>query len=743
MHEEPSSVQLIISQSEVSGIPNTFSIGCYAKRVTFHSQQNRALNLIWALFEKTKISKDSSVAIVGGGLAGMTAAIAAKSKGCSVTIFETEDDFMPIQRGNNTRYIHPHIYDWPTEGCEVGHTDLPFLNWKAGDTSEVIQQIEKEWESSSSGINVKKSTKVGRIFGMADKPYLTFNKGSETEGFDAVILAVGFGEEKPVENVAMTLYWTSDGLHQRPIRGATKTFLVSGCGDGGLIDVLRLAIKNFNHKSFTDHFLKAEFSKIHNDLLKIDAEAPEDPERASVYLGEQYKKLDVPPELEKFIASNLRTNTQVTLNGRTPTFLTTQSSILNRYAVYLIMRAKKISYQHGEISVSKIKEKYSVTFKSSPTSLIEHYDDVVVRHGPEQVIGRLTGQDLPHYNSDKTDVTAKKLWIDGFYTPETEAPNTTTTTTMAPACMRDVAYEHIDELKTELMGLKYFSGCFVGGTEAAPEYLVKLSSKTIPVAYKLYKTFRQIPITFTFEQKFKYSMSNYTDFVKNSLLENDILCSGMPIRNKDLRNAAVGTLGCFVLTPSGMPGILCTSHVLSPKGENEGAVVASGFKESKEKIVADLSFGVRLFARKGTKAVETEVNLVDAAIATLRNGIRFSTHVPLPNDKIVFIRNIAESKPGDIVFKYSFKNGLTSGRVEAVNGMVMVEYANLKRYFNGVIMVQSVNDQPFSKEGDSGSLVYNSEGEAVGIVFAVGQSRSIICPLSSILKELNCTLFVN
>jgi hypothetical protein len=738
MKGDPSSAQLIITQAKVERVPNTYSIGCYARRVTFYSQQNRALNLIWALFEKSKITSNSSVAIVGGGLAGMSAAVAAMTKGCKVTLFEAEEDLMPIQRGNTTRYIHPNIYDWPSAGSEENETDLPFLNWKAGNTDEVIHQIEKEWELYCDGIEIQKSTLVNSVIDLEGMPVVLCNTGVPLK-FDCVILGIGFGEERPLENVAMTLYWTTDGLHQRPMGGSTKNYLVSGCGDGGLIDTLRLTIKNFDHKSFTEKFIAAGFPQLYAALLAIDEAAPSEPAKASFFLFGEYSKLTTPPDIKQFISANLRNNTKVTLNGRTPTFMTTQSSILNRYAVFLIMEAGKISYKHGEVSVTKKDNKSSVTIKNNISYINEEFDDVVVRHGPKAVIGKLTGQEAPHYDSDKTDVTAKKLWPDTFFVTESKAIKTI----QPKVCNRDSAFQYYDELKTSLMGFKYFSCCFVGGTETSPEYLVNLTSKTLPKPYKDYQEFKGIPIIYNFEQKFKFSMSTTPNILgENISLFEDVLHSGMPIRNKDLKSGITGTLSCFVITPLGMPAILCTSHVLAPNGENAGVIVANGLGGTNEKIVADLSFGVRLFSRKGPKSLQTNVNLIDAAVAILRPRIEFSTMVPLPDGTKIYLKGVTEAALDQKVFKYSIKNGLTTGRITAVRGTVMVEYAKVKRLFNEVLMVESINDRPFSESGDSGSLVYNAAGFAIGIVFAMSNKISIVCPLPSILKELNCTLFV-
>jgi hypothetical protein len=734
--------QLIIDQANVKEIPNTFSLGCYAKRVTFYSQQNRALNLIWALFKKSKINEKSNVAIVGGGLAGMTAAIAAKLKGCSVSLFEAEDEFMPIQRGNSTRYIHPNIYEWPAIGSEKDETELPFLNWSAGVTEEVVKQIENGWLQYSEGIEVNMSTYVKSIYSSGNDTYIL--TGFKPLKFDCVILAVGFGAEKPMENVAMTLYWTTDGLHQSNGWNKKTKYLVSGCGDGGLIDTLRLTIKDFKHKDFTKKFLTEDFEKTYHDLLKIDQSIKEnDPEKASLALMEAYEKISIPKDLDDYIKANLRRNNEVVLNGRTPTFLTLESSIINRFAVYLVMRAEKVTFTHGDISVTKKDSKYTVTFKRKSNSETDDFDEIVVRHGPEPVIGKLTDQYFAHYDSDKRDQTAKKLWPEDFYQiPGLITTTTSTTTTKAPKCKRDLAYEYYDEFKELLIGLRFFKGCFVGGTETNPEYLVSLGSQKIPKDFEKYPSYKGIPVTYTVDQKFKFSMASADTIpaIKNSI-NNDVLMPGIAIRNKDLVRGRTGTIGCFVMTRDGLPALLSTSHVLSPNGENLGRIVAKDFNGATEKIVADLLTGVRLFSRRASKHQLPSVALLDAAIATLLPGTKFTTEVPLEGGKKINVEEVGEAEMDEVVYKYSLTNGLTKGKIIAVHGTVYVEYEKTDRLFKEVILVESEEDKPFASAGDSGSLVYNKRGLAIGIVFGIGKKTSIICPLPSILKYLDCKLF--
>ena len=128
--------------------------------VNFPAQQKRALNLAWALNEQWR-KKDSDsgdgsggperkVAIVGGGLAGMTAAVALHilNPKLKITLFEGQSELFQLQRGTHHRYIHPTAFDWPDR--EVGHesyiTGLPCLNWAAGPASKVAATVLRQFE---------------------------------------------------------------------------------------------------------------------------------------------------------------------------------------------------------------------------------------------------------------------------------------------------------------------------------------------------------------------------------------------------------------------------------------------------------------------------------------------------------------------------------------------------------------------------------------------------------------------
>ena len=126
-----------------------YILGTFETGLTIHSQQVRALNLISSIVEAAPESELGNVAIVGGGFAGLTAAAGLLHKGVEhVSLFEKRATLCPLQSGSDTRWVHPHIYDWPDDASNVPSAGLPLLNWNAGRASDVAVQVLEEWEKT-------------------------------------------------------------------------------------------------------------------------------------------------------------------------------------------------------------------------------------------------------------------------------------------------------------------------------------------------------------------------------------------------------------------------------------------------------------------------------------------------------------------------------------------------------------------------------------------------------------------
>lgn len=115
----------LVQAAAVPGMEGYYCLGPYGRRVSFIAQQYRALNLVWALHRRGDFKPGEHVAVIGGGLAGMTAAIAFLAHGCHVHLFERHK-LMSRQRETEHRMVHPSINLWPMEDLRAT-TKLPFL----------------------------------------------------------------------------------------------------------------------------------------------------------------------------------------------------------------------------------------------------------------------------------------------------------------------------------------------------------------------------------------------------------------------------------------------------------------------------------------------------------------------------------------------------------------------------------------------------------------------------------------
>lgn len=92
---------------------------------------------------------------------------------------------------------------------------------------------------------------------------------------------------------------------------------------------------------------------------------------------------------------------------------------------------------------------------------------------------------------------------------------------------------------------------------------------------------------------------------------------------------------------------------------------------------------------------------------------------------------------GEKVCKIGRTTGYTEGIVESTNVTVQVQYSRGTAVFTDCIMVRGTN---FSAGGDSGSPVFDMNGNVVGILFAGADTYTILCKISNIEKETGSKL---
>lgn len=268
----------ILDLALVPGIsPAAYAIGMAAARITIADQQRRAVNVVWALLREGRVAPGDRIAIVGGGVAGVTAATYALTQSLRVTVFEKFDDPFALQQGS-ARWISPTIYDWPADGWRNDQTNLPCMNWRPGTAGEVVAGLRKEWltHRDHSGLEWKARTEIVAIDHDAAGGVLVDATGTRHGPYAALVLAAGFGEEPSRPEIDGKPYWRDDDLHQRLRTGGTA--LVSGCGDGGLIDAVRLSLRDFRHEWLATVAQAADDPGFVSSLLRIERDNPAYPD---------------------------------------------------------------------------------------------------------------------------------------------------------------------------------------------------------------------------------------------------------------------------------------------------------------------------------------------------------------------------------------------------------------------------------------------------------------------------------
>ena len=416
----------VIERMQVPDVDNVYVLGCLSRPLTFHSQQQRAFNLIWALFETGRLAPGGATAVVGGGLAGMTAAAAAVAKGSRVTLFEQSGDVLHLQWGNTTRYVHPNLYDWPEGVATQDETRLPCLNWTAGSVNDIVRQVSAQWKAGpKSKISLFQRTEIKTVKRQRDGIALT-TKGRRLVGvYDCVILAVGFGIEHVPEGLPSRSYWRSDDLHQ-PIVNQPKPrrFLVSGCGDGGLIEVLRLRIDRFEHEFLHKMPALTNNEELHERLMATEKNAYALHAKARPqFLNEEYKRIYDSLRQDLIQERQLRSDTWVVLNGPANYPYQLSSSLLNRFAVFSLLAVDKdrLAYVPGKLrpaSIQTTPDGYGVKLGSDG-----HLDvhQIVVRHGTKPALATFRSVYRQYRNfyygrfAEKPDPTRHRLYKERWF----------------------------------------------------------------------------------------------------------------------------------------------------------------------------------------------------------------------------------------------------------------------------------------------------------------------------------------
>ena len=409
----------IIDGALVQDHPNLYVLGCFDRRITFYAQQVRALSLVHALHVQGYLNSVPRIAVIGAGAAGLTAAaaVALAAEESSVSLFESSPEWLSLQSATIRRKLDPHIYNWPSDDAIDEIANLPILDWEAGSARDVRSDVILGFEDVVNRTNqrirkrtsevVKKICHTGHAFEIS---YLPLNVSSTDEiehfhsqQFDMVFLAVGFGLESSnsVHEMAYNSYWSDAGVPSPEFAARPKPrFFISGNGDGGLIDFVAAATRDFDHGAMIRMItLHTGINEIKRTLEDIDIQA-----RAALSIGLKYDLIavyerDIRANIERIgliseVERCLRPGVQLTLQTECSEVFSINTSVLNRLAAFAIIKAcekdHRCEFKHINAGRVSFVQRH-ISLLGEAKFLIDcdgntvEADEVIFRRGPDRV----------------------------------------------------------------------------------------------------------------------------------------------------------------------------------------------------------------------------------------------------------------------------------------------------------------------------------------------------------------------
>lgn len=371
-------------------------VGTFDQRITFYSQQVRALRLVHALSRPGNLQPTDHIAVVGAGAAGVMAAIGLALLGNDVMLYDPAGSILQLQSAS-PRLLHPHIYEWPGLGSLDDRAGLPILDWSADNGGAVCTRLLADFQAAQARL-LNFTFKPAHTLTSLEKDGirwrlgLTVNGGVNYRVFDRVVLAIGFGDEIPCGAAIPIHYWRHNSTGSAAAEPhSPATYIVSGNGDGGLTDLLSLLIQNFEHVAFTRRFL----NYFPDDALRVKAQAAYAGIAAGDDLEAAFNAQLLPLLVERGVLDRLnqllRSDRQVTINSSGRLLAAAKAAQLNQVMAFAVLEAAKQAGRPVQRSAGLVADVvpsgggFQVSgLDIGGTPLTETFEHVILRHGPDR-----------------------------------------------------------------------------------------------------------------------------------------------------------------------------------------------------------------------------------------------------------------------------------------------------------------------------------------------------------------------
>ncbi|MBE70174.1 MAG: hypothetical protein CMO07_05355 [Thalassospira sp.] len=364
----------------------------------------RALSIVAALQGTNTIHEKARVAVIGAGLSGLTAAVAARSCGAKVWLFEKMGDPFTIQKHAQHRYLHPTVNFWPEMRLSES-TNFPIFDWVEANASTVSNHLLNEWKSYQKRINFRPFHLFTGIKKSKDDLYTIYihNKEFNEATFDVAIFCTGFGVEEVFPPAISVPYWSPDSFSNE-IHDDNINYFFSGTGDGGLIDLFRLIHKDFDSGKLCLRVIRLmEDIRLDEDIKNIEdrafeiADAGKDNTSKKQDLeteykideiyNEGYKRVitDAGDDLNSILGSSYFDDIErnIIVGGTTENGFNFSAAPIHKLMFAHSLMKNKIRYIKGKTSIKKtLTGKYKATFSSEKNKIDLSDYKIIVRHGP-------------------------------------------------------------------------------------------------------------------------------------------------------------------------------------------------------------------------------------------------------------------------------------------------------------------------------------------------------------------------
>jgi hypothetical protein len=268
------------------------------------------------------------------------------------------------------------------------------MNWTAGLASDVTAQLARAWtveRTRCDSTQLYLGTTAKRVD--PDRKVVICDGAAMSLPYDILVFAVGVGTEH--SQFGTPTYWDNDSLAQL-YNSAPNSVLVSGNGDGALVDVIRATLIDFDHarlmtqvlSSPAAYALQAQVSQIEKSASSDDA----------FNLDDAYAALDL-SEVLQFVRGRIRWQRKVILNVADEHLYRSDTMALNRVLVECLRRSGLELWPGRVKSAVHTARGILVTLADGAERL---FDSAVFRHDP---VNDLSAE-FPEFREGNCDVAS-------------------------------------------------------------------------------------------------------------------------------------------------------------------------------------------------------------------------------------------------------------------------------------------------------------------------------------------------